>query len=104
MLYTYGQIIPQTQICYNPSVEITQLVAYALCMNDKEFLVKLGKRVAEVRKEKGMTQEQLAEIVGLHRTYIGFIGQGKRNALVGNIYKISKALNISLTELFSTIN
>lgn len=58
--------------------------------------------MAEVRREKGLTQEQLADIVGVHRTYIGFIEQGKRNPVVLNVYKISRALKISLKDLFST--
>ncbi|MCL5093551.1 MAG: helix-turn-helix domain-containing protein [Patescibacteria group bacterium] len=70
-------------------------------MRDQEFLKQFGKRMAEVRKEKGLTQEQLADLVDVHRTYIGFIEQGKRNPVIANIYKISKALKISLKELFS---
>ena len=69
-------------------------------MEKEKFLKKFGQRLAEVRKQKGLTQEQLAEATNLHRTYIGFIEQGKRNPVIWNIYKISKALNISSKELF----
>jgi len=71
-------------------------------MNKEKFLKQFGKRVAEVRRERNLTQEELADLVNVHRTYIGFIEQGKRNAVVANVYKISKALNISLKDLFST--
>jgi len=71
-------------------------------MQEKEFLQQFGSRLAEIRKQKGLTQEKLADMVDVHRTYIGFIEQGKRNPVIGNIFKISKALNISLKELFST--
>lgn len=39
-------------------------------------------------------------MVDVHRTYIGFIEQGKRNPSVSNVYKISKALKVSLKDLF----
>lgn len=64
------------------------------------FLKKFGKRLAEIRKQKGITQEQLAVLIDVHRTYIGFIEQGKRNPSIGNINKISKVLNVSLSDLF----
>lgn len=64
------------------------------------FLKAFGKRLSEIRKQKGVTQEQLADKVEVHRTYIGFIEQGKRNPSIANIYKISKALKIEIVELF----
>lgn len=64
------------------------------------FLKSFGKRLAEIRKQKGVTQEKLADAVELHRTYIGFIEQGKRNPSIANIHKIAKALNIKLSKLF----
>jgi len=69
---------------------------------EPKFLRDFGKRMSEARKANGFTQEKLADEVGLSPTYIGFIEQGKRNPTIHNIYKISKALNISLGELFST--
>ena len=69
-------------------------------MSSDAFLKRFGKRLAEIRREKGLTQEQLAELVDVHRTYIGFIEQGKRNPSIGNINKISKVLKVRLSELF----
>jgi len=68
-------------------------------MNDK-FLRDFGNRIAKLRKKQGLTQEQLADLVDLHRTYIGFIEQGKRNPSIANVRKIAKALKITLSELF----
>jgi transcriptional regulator with XRE-family HTH domain len=65
-----------------------------------EFLREFGKRLAKIRKHKGLTQEQLADSVDLHRTYIGFIEQGKRNPSIGNINKIAKALTVKIQDLF----
>lgn len=67
---------------------------------EKEFLISFGKRLATVRKKRGITQEKLAEIVEVHRTYIGFIEQGKRNPSIGNIHKIATALKIPIKDLF----
>jgi transcriptional regulator with XRE-family HTH domain len=67
------------------------------------FLKELGRRISEVRKKTGITQEKLADIIDVHRTYIGFIEQGKRNPSIGNIHKIAKALNISLVDLFKRL-
>lgn len=67
---------------------------------DERFLASFGTTLASLRKQKGITQEELADAVGLHRTYIGFIEQGKRNPSIANINKIAKALGISLKELF----
>lgn len=71
---------------------------------EQKFLDSFGKRLATIRKMKGITQEKLADLVEVHRTYIGFIEQGKRNPSISNIYKISKALKVSLKELFEPFN
>ncbi|HEV7453903.1 MAG TPA: helix-turn-helix transcriptional regulator [Candidatus Saccharimonadales bacterium] len=67
---------------------------------EQQFLQKFGKRLADIRKQKGITQEKLADAVELHRTYIGFIEQGKRNPSIGNIHRIARALKVSVKDLF----
>ena len=59
-----------------------------------------GKRIREIRKEKGYSQEKLADIAGLDRTYIGGIERGERNPSLKNIEKIAKALRVQVVELF----
>jgi transcriptional regulator with XRE-family HTH domain len=68
---------------------------------EQKFLSSFGKRVATIRKQKGITQEKLADLIEVHRTYIGFIEQGKRNPSISNVYKIAKALKVSLKDLFN---
>lgn len=68
----------------------------------QEFLKQFGKRLAGVRKEKNITQETLADATNLHRTYVGFIEQGKRNPSIGNVYLIAQALDVSISELIPT--
>ena len=62
---------------------------------DKEFLVKMGERVALKRKELHLTQEQLAEKVGVSLQTISNIEGGKKAARPENIAKIAAALEIS---------
>ncbi len=59
-----------------------------------------GNNVRKLRLEKGISQEQLAALTNLHRTYIGGIERGERNPSLLNISKIAKALNIPVTALF----
>ncbi|MBK9528211.1 MAG: helix-turn-helix transcriptional regulator [Acidobacteria bacterium] len=42
-------------------------------MSDKQLLTNFGKRIRHLRTERGLSQEQLAELTGFHRTYIGMI-------------------------------
>jgi len=63
------------------------------------ILKKLGKKVAKLRKQKGWSQEVLANKCGLHRTYIGSIERGGRNVSLINIEKIAKALGVKTTQL-----
>lgn len=66
-------------------------------------LKKFGDRVRELRKERGLSQEDLAELAGLHRTYIGGIERGERNVALVNILRLAKALNVSPGELLDGI-
>ena len=68
------------------------------------ILLKFGERIRELRHKLNISQENLAEITGLHRTYIGGIERGERNPSLENIHKLSKALNVSLAELFEGID
>ena len=68
------------------------------------IITKFGERIRELRHKNNISQEELAELTDLHRTYIGGIERGERNVSLENIYKIAKALEISLSELFEGIN
>lgn len=64
-----------------------------------EFTKRLGERLREVRKQKGLTQQQLAEKAILHLTYVGHLELGKYHPTVFVMWKISKALGVSMKEL-----
>ena len=71
-------------------------------MNSKHnILIEFGKRVREIRKEKGYSQEELAYRVGLHRTYIGMIERAEKNITLLNIEKIANALEIEINHFFT---
>ena len=63
-------------------------------------LVNFGERVREIRKEKGLSQEELAYRANLHRTYIGMIERAEKNITLLNIEKIANALETSINDLF----
>lgn len=61
---------------------------------------KLGQRIKSLRKERSISQEELADIAGLDRTYINSVENGKRNISIVNIEKIARALGVSLKDFF----
>ena len=54
----------------------------------------LAKNIRELRLSKQLSQEELADICGLHRTYISDIERGNRNVSIDNIEKIAKGLDV----------
>lgn len=59
-----------------------------------------GFKIRKLRNQMGVSQEKLAELCDLHRTYIGMIERGEKNVCLRNIQKLAIALNISLSDLF----
>jgi transcriptional regulator with XRE-family HTH domain len=68
-------------------------------ISKKEILIKFGERVREIRKEKGLSQEELSFKADLHRTYIGMIERAEKNITLLNIEKIAKAFEIKVSDL-----
>jgi len=64
------------------------------------ILEKFGTKIRSLRLKKKLSQEKLAELADLHRTYIGQIETGKRNIALKNIAKLAEALGVSIKELF----
>ncbi len=56
------------------------------------------------RKEKWLSQEELAEKCGLHRTYIWIVERGEKNISLENIEKVAKALGVKVKDLFSNLD
>lgn len=60
-----------------------------------------GKRVRELRKSQGWSQEEFAGRVGLDRSYVGGIERGERNVSLENICLIAHALGVPASDLFN---
>lgn len=58
-----------------------------------------GDKVRYLRMLKGLSQEELGEQCGLHRTYIGQIERAEKNITLQNIYKIANTLDVEIKEL-----
>ena len=62
---------------------------------------KIGSRIKELRLQKGISQEALAHIADLDRTYINSVENGKRNISILNVEKIAHALEVSMKFFFN---
>jgi DNA-binding XRE family transcriptional regulator len=72
-------------------------------MNSKQmdaFLKKLSARIAELRRKNGMTQEKLAEEAEIDRVALANIETGRRNPTVMTVYKIARALDLRVEDIF----
>ena len=70
----------------------------------RDILIRFGKKVREIRIEKGLSQEQLSFSADLHRTYIGLIERAEKNITLVNIEKIANALDININDLMNFKN
>jgi transcriptional regulator with XRE-family HTH domain len=60
---------------------------------------RFGVHLRKVRREKGISQESLADLAGLHRTYVSSVERGERNVTLQTIEKLAKALGVSMSRL-----
>jgi transcriptional regulator with XRE-family HTH domain len=64
-------------------------------------LHRLGDRVRDERTRLGLSQEELAHLSGLHRTYVGSVERGERNISIGSLYTLSDTLGIAASDLLA---
>ncbi len=72
-------------------------------MEAKNIQKRLGQRIRDHRNSLGLSQEKFALLIGMDRTYLASVETGNRNISIVNLEKISKGLNISLSQLFENI-
>lgn len=75
------------------------IIRHTMSIESKSILDIFARNVKKRRNEFGISQEKLAELSGLHRTYIGMIERSEKNITLLNIQKISKALNVEISTL-----
>lgn len=68
-------------------------------MKNSELISKFGKRIRQLREEQNLTQEELAERTGFHRTYIGMVERGERNISLSNIGVFAEYFGMTVGEL-----
>lgn len=66
--------------------------------------LKVGKRIRELRKELGISQEALANKAEIDRTYVTDVENGRRNISIENLKKLVNALEINLKDFFDNSN
>ncbi len=69
-------------------------------LDDLKFLRQIGAQIRELRQTQGLTQAELGDRCGLHRTFIGSVERGERNVSILNLRLIAKVLRVEITELF----
>jgi transcriptional regulator with XRE-family HTH domain len=73
-------------------------------MRDKDDIRHLfGEAVRRARRNAGLSQEELADLAGLDRTYIGGVERGERNAGLVALQKIADGLGLPLAKLFADV-
>jgi len=73
-------------------------------MTDDDYCVLFGKRLAEIRKDKGIPQDKLALKCDMARSFIGEVERGKRNVSLRNICKLAIGLEVTTSELLSLVD
>ncbi len=68
-------------------------------MTTDDRMIAFGKRIREVRKAKGISQERLAEIAGIDRSYMGNIERGEKNITLKKAYEVCDALEVEIRDL-----
>lgn len=75
---------------------------YSPGMETSKLLTCIGNRIRTLRKEKGLSQEQLSELAGLHPTSLSGIERGTVSSKIGNYASLATALGVPLAELVDT--
>ena len=72
-----------------------------MSISKPQFLKSFGDRVKQLRRQSGISQEELADKAKIHRTYMGRIERGEANPPIFTVYKIIKALKVKSAEFLS---
>jgi transcriptional regulator with XRE-family HTH domain len=66
----------------------------------EDLLIRLGTRIRKLRKQRGWTQVEMAERVGIDRSFLADVERGRRNVSILNLELMAKGLRVSMSQLF----
>lgn len=69
--------------------------------SEQKIMAEFGKRVRQLRKEAGLSQEKLAELTDVHRTYISGLERGRQNISLLTMHKLAQVLAVEMKLLLS---
>ncbi|MCY9594144.1 XRE family transcriptional regulator [Paenibacillus chitinolyticus] len=69
--------------------------------NEESYLLLLGARIKQIRNDKGITQEELAERMNTSSPYIGNVERGQKNITLSSLFRFADALNVRVMDLFA---
>ena len=72
-------------------------------MRNSDPRIVFGRRIREIRSQRGLSQEKLAELADLHRNYVGGVERGERNVSLVNIVKLAHGLSVRPAKLIEPI-
>ena len=72
-------------------------------LKEEKQLKAFGRRLAEIRKSRGLTQQDLAEKLDISLVSIGYIETGKRWPRLSTLHRISEALKVQLGDIFKSL-
>ena len=73
-------------------------------LTEQAILLALGQRIRESRHQRSISQEQLADIAGVHRTYVGMVERGEKNVTVLTLARIASALELNIEDLIGGLD
>jgi transcriptional regulator with XRE-family HTH domain len=65
---------------------------------------RFGQQVCNLREQRGLSQEKLAEAAGVHRTFVGRVERGETNVTLFNILRIAKGLGVKASKLIESVD
>jgi transcriptional regulator with XRE-family HTH domain len=68
-----------------------------------ELIKSLGHRIRELRVQRGWSQEEFADVCGVHRTYMGHLERGEKNVSFSSLVRVAAALSLPISELFTDL-
>lgn len=72
-------------------------------MQREEIQVRLGARIRKLRLERGWTQDEFADLSGLHRAQVGAFENGRMNITIASLHLIAETLGVRILDLFKGV-